>query len=235
MNDLIFVAVESILVGTVRHVGEPPFTSAISKRPVNMPIRVTFNGLEGDEQADRKHHGGPEKALHHYPREHYTYWQESISAAPIFNFPGAFGENLSTRGLTERDVCIGDVFTLGTALIQISQVRQPCWKLNRRFALNNMARLVQESGHTGWYFRVLREGCVQAGDTLLLTQRFHPGWPLSRLNRTLYCRTHIANQLAELAALTSLSPGMRKLFFHRLASAKTEGWTERLEGPNRPE
>lgn len=234
MNELISVAVESILVGTVKRIGEPPFTSAISKHPVNTPIRVTFNGLEGDEQADRKHHGGPEKALHLYPREHYTHWQQ-LSAALKFNVPGAFGENLSTRGLTERDVCIGDVFALGTALIQVSQVRQPCWKLNRRFAIKHMARLVQESGYTGWYFRVLREGCVQAGDLLLPTQRLHPGWPLSRLNQALYFRTHVADHLAELAALASLSPGMRKLFFHRLARAETEVWTERLEGPQHTE
>ena len=106
--------------------------SAIAKAPLAGPVKIGFLGLEGDEQADRRVHGGPDKALHHYPHDHYARWREGRDGEPLLAAPGAFGENVATLGLTEEQVCIGDRFRLGSALVEISQGRQPCWKQGER-------------------------------------------------------------------------------------------------------
>ncbi|STV97084.1 6-N-hydroxylaminopurine resistance protein [Klebsiella michiganensis] len=115
-------------------------------------------GLEGDEQAEKKIHGGPDRALCHYPREHYAHWARELpQQADLFCAP-AFGENLSTEGLTEKNVYIGDIFRWGEALIQVTQPRSPCFKLNYHFAVSDMAQLMQNSGKTGWLYRVVAGG-----------------------------------------------------------------------------
>src|SRR3546814_708068 len=146
------------LVGRIAPLGRAGVASGIFKRPVDRAVQVTRTGLAGDEQGDRKHHGGPEKALHHYAFEHYPAWRAELPAlAPCLAGEGAFGENISTDGLTEADVCIGDVFRFGTSLVEVSQARQPCWRLNERFGDATMARRVQDTGRTGWYYRVRSE------------------------------------------------------------------------------
>lgn len=152
-----------LLVGGVKPLGKRGAPSGIVKSPVEHPVFLSRNGLEGDAQGDTGRHGGPEKAVHHYPFDHYREWQSEIGPHSLLDRPGAFGENVSTAGLTEADVAIGDIFRLGHALIQVSQGRQPCWKLNERFADARMARRVQEAGRTGWYYRVLEEGAVAPG------------------------------------------------------------------------
>ena len=116
--------------------------SGIDKRPVVGRVRATVLGLVGDAQGDLRVHGGPDKAIHHYPQEHSAHWQAVLGAHPLLHVPGAFGENLHTRGLTEADVCLGDHWRVGEALLEVSQARQPCWKLNERFARADMARQV---------------------------------------------------------------------------------------------
>ena len=136
--------------------GQP---SAIAKQPVASQY-LDYTGFDSDQQGDPVHHGGPQKAVHHYAFEHYAAWQRELKAIDgVRNLAiGGFGENLSTLGLTEANVAIGDIFTLGDAVIQVSQPRQPCWKLGVRFNLAGMARKVQASGRTGWYYRVLQPG-----------------------------------------------------------------------------
>ncbi|VEA79647.1 6-N-hydroxylaminopurine resistance protein [Salmonella enterica subsp. arizonae] len=120
--------------------------SAIAKVQVDGELMLTELGLEGDEQAEKKIHGGPDRALCHYPREHYRYWaQEFPELAERFVAP-AFGENLSTDGLTEQNVYIGDIFRWGEALIQVTQPRSPCFKLNYHFAISDMASQMQNVG-----------------------------------------------------------------------------------------
>src|SRR5690606_2996352 len=121
-------------------------------------------GHEGDEQADRAVHGGPEKAIHHYARDHYDLWRAEIGDHPLLHRPGAFGENISTTGLSEEDVCIGDRYRLGTALVEVSQGRQPCWKVDHRFGGLAISAAMVRSRRTGWYYRVIEEGAVGAGD-----------------------------------------------------------------------
>ncbi len=141
---------DALLIGAIRPLADTAHASAIGKQPVHERLWLARTGFAGDEQADRKHHGGPDKAVHHYAFDHYALWAAEIGPRDVLARPGAFGENLSTRGIAERDVCIGDVFTLGGATLQVSQSRQPCWKLNARFGFRKMSARVQQSGRTGW-------------------------------------------------------------------------------------
>lgn len=224
--------VRAVLVGKVAPLGGRDVPSGIDKRPVDGAVAITRTGLSGDEQGDRKHHGGPEKAIHHYPFDHYPAWRaEHPALASRLTQPGAFGENISTHGLTEADVCIGDVYRLGTALIQISQGRQPCWRLNERFDDPGMARRVQECGRTGWYYRVFEPGNVVAGDAMSLEERPAEGWTLERVLHVLYRDTLNADDLARLAGLSQLAGSWRDLARRQLESRAVENWSRRLETP----
>jgi MOSC domain-containing protein YiiM len=144
--------------------------------------------------------------------------------------PGGFGENVSTLGMTERNVAVGDVFRLGRALVQVSQGRQPCWKLSRRFGIVDMARRVQESGRTGWYYRVLEPGLVASGDALELVDRAAPDWSLHRLWHALYVDRLNRGELEGIVALDVLAEGWRRYAIRRLESGRVEDWSKRLEG-----
>ena len=223
------IKVLALLAGKTQPLGDTGEPSAIHKQPLSGRGQITETGLLGDEQGDRKFHGGPEKALHHYAREHYAFWREELTPAPAaLDAPGAFGENISTLGMTEADVCIGDIYTLGSALIQVSQARQPCYKLNVRFGRKQMARDVQRTGRTGWYYRVLRMGIAGAGDELVLEERLHPDWSLARLLNVFYVDTLNMDSLREIAALESLAPNWRKLARRRLENGSVENWALRL-------
>ncbi|WP_254458113.1 MOSC domain-containing protein [Xanthomonas sacchari] len=221
--------IDAVLVGRVQAFTRPGSRSAIDKRPQAGRLRIGLEGLELDEQGDRRVHGGPDKALHHYPRDHYPAWREELGAHALLDAPGAFGENLSSCGVTEADLCLGDRLRLGTALVEVSQSRQPCWKLSDRFGVAALARRVQDSGRTGWYYRVLQPGEVAAGDSLVLLERPHPQWSLARLVGLLYRREIDPAQLQEVLALP-LVPNWRTLFERRLAHRAVEDWDKRLLG-----
>lgn len=194
--------------------------SAIAKRPVNGPVAAGPLGLAGDEQADLAVHGGVDKAIHHYPRDHYPAWAADLADHPLLSMPGAFGENLSTTGLTETDVCIGDRFRIGTALVEISQGRQPCWKLDHRFGLRGVMARVVETGRSGWYYRVIEPGTIGEGDAVDLADRPHPEWTVARTFRVLIAGGHKAESraAATLAALPALAATWRARA-QKLASA----------------
>jgi MOSC domain-containing protein YiiM len=172
--------IRAVLAGTI-----VPFArgegSAIAKAPRQGPVRIGWLGLEGDEQADRVHHGGRDKALHHYPFDHYARWRQDAPDHLLLGAPGAFGENLSTEGLTEDQVCIGDRFRCGSALLEISQPRQPCWKQGHRMEWTTLPKLMVREGRSGWYFRVVEEGKVQAGNAMVLLERPLPDWTVKRV------------------------------------------------------
>lgn len=224
------IVLNEILIGSVAPLGAGSAPSGIDKRGISGRILATRTGLIGDEQGDRKNHGGPDKALHHYPFEHYSGWIADIGAREILTRPGAFGENLSTLGMTEETVAIGDVFRLGGALLQVSQGRQPCWKLNERFVVRDMALRVQRTGLTGWYYRVLEEGHISAGDAFVLVNRLSPDWTIDRARRVLYVDTMNLDELREMAALAHLPESWRKYAERRLETRRVEDWTKRLEG-----
>ena len=145
--------------------------SAIAKLQVVGELTLTEMGLSGDEQAEKSFHGGVDRALCHYPREHYAYWAQIYpEQAELFCAP-AFGENLSTSGLTEKNVFIGDIFRWGDTLLQVTQPRAPCFKLNYHFGVNDMATQMQSSGRIGWLYRVIVAGKVSAGAPLELVSR----------------------------------------------------------------
>jgi MOSC domain-containing protein YiiM len=138
--------------------------SAIVKTPVSGRAALGPLGLAGDEQADLTVHGGPDKAVCCYAVEHRARWEAELRA-PLPH--GAFGENLSTEGLTEPDMGIGDVFEAGTALVQVSQPRGPCFKLAARWGHRTLPGLMARAGISGWYFRVLEPGELGTGDSLV--------------------------------------------------------------------
>lgn len=219
--------VRNVLTGRAVAFARPGASSAIAKRARHGPVRLEADGLQGDEQGDRRVHGGPDKAVHVYAHEHYKTWIDELGPLPVLAGPGAFGENFATAGVLEGDVCLGDELRAGSAVLQVSQARQPCWKLNHRFGIRDMARRVQEAGRTGWYCRVLRAGEVTAGDSLELVARPFPDWPLARLLEFLYCRR--AEDSAEvLAAGLPLVPSWQRLFEQRLAMNRIEDWRPRL-------
>jgi MOSC domain-containing protein YiiM len=187
--------------------------SAIAKVPVTGPVRVTRLGIVGDEQADRAVHGGPDKAIHHYPHEHYGWWRGVLREQDLLEAPGAFGENVTSKGSSEADVCIGDRWRLGTALVEISQGRQPCWKLDHRFdGAAVMARMVK-SRRSGWYYRVIEEGEVAAGQPLELIDRPFADWSVARVFGLLIAGDHKRDRagLEGLAQVTALAePWIRR-------------------------
>jgi MOSC domain-containing protein YiiM len=229
--------ITSVLTGRVKPLGSRCTPSGIDKSPVKGPLAFGEFGLLGDEQGDLRLHGGVEKAIHHYPFDHYNYWTEvpvgdgTDYDGPVLKEAGAFGENISTVGLTEQEVCLGDIFQLGTGVVQISQGRQPCWKLNERFVDASMARQVQETGRTGWYYRVLEDGVVGAGDFLCLKERLAPEWTLGRVTNLLYVDVKNFTALNELLGLSFLAPNWRRLAERRIAKGDVEDWGARLDGP----
>lgn len=182
-------------------------------QPQTEQLWLGYEGFRGDEQADRRHHGGSEKAVCVYATEHYPFWQEKLPLVGLSY--GAFGENLTTTGLTESSVCIGDVFSLGEARVQISQPRQPCWKLARRWRVKDLAAQVEQTGRTGFYFRVLQHGHVQAGDALTLLERTFPQWPVSICNEIMHHRKADAAAAKELAQCPLLSASWKDALWAR--------------------
>lgn len=206
----------SLRLGDIAPLGAESLPSAIDKRPVSGRVALSALGLAGDNQADRVHHGGPDKALHVYPAEHYLAWREQFPAqADLFGI-GGFGENLATHGLREDNVCLGDIFRLGDARVQVSQGRSPCRKLNLRFARPDMPEQVLASGRTGWYFRVIETGTVGPGDDLTLVERHDPAWPIDRLVRALFGATPDPAALRELAGHPRLAANWRERAARRL-------------------
>lgn len=152
-----------IFLGGIRPLPPDNGPTGIFKHPVEMPVWLGKEGLAGDAQADRRVHGGPEKALHQYPVSHYARLAAAFPDARPLLVPGALGENLSVPGWDEANIAIGDVFRLGDAKVQVSQPRSPCWKIDNRFGADGMAQFIAAQRITGWYFRVLEEGTVESG------------------------------------------------------------------------
>lgn len=234
MNAFIPCRVSTVLTGktqTYRKKGDC-FDSAIAKTVITNPVEVSVLGLVGDEQADQRYHGGVDKAIHHYALEHYQLWQQEVTSPEgltALSEPGAFGENISTMGITEVDICFGDQLQIGSCTVEVSQSRQPCWKLNQRFATEQMALRVQETGRTGWYYRVLKAGVIQAGDAISLLHRPYPEWSLARVNAVIFSEQI---NLAELEAFIQLplTPSWQKMIEQRIHSGQVEDMHSRLYG-----
>lgn len=144
-------------------------STGIFKEPVAGPVVLRELNLEGDRQADLTVHGGPDKAVYVYPSEHYAYWRPQF---PEMDLPwGMFGENLTTEGLAEEQVLIGQRFQIGSAELMVTEPRLPCYKLGLKFGRPDIIKRFLASRRTGFYFRVIREGTVKAGDTIEVIRR----------------------------------------------------------------
>lgn len=196
------------------------WVSAIDKAALTGPVQVTWENLAGDEQADRRHHGGVDKAVFVYPADHYPAWRGELSLPWVG--PGAFGENLAVEGLTEDDVCLGDVWDVGEVRLQVSQPRRPCWKPARRWGVDDLVQRIRASGRTGWYLRVLTRGFLQAGDEIVLRERPYPQWPLTRVDRTMHAPADDPATARELAVCPALPDRWREEIARRLDRAGAE-------------
>lgn len=230
--------IATLLTGRARMIGTPgtlEVLSGIGKQARQGALWLALDGLEGDEQGDRVYHGGPEKALHHYAFEHYPHWRARYPDSPVPWLAGAFGENVSTVGMSEREVHVGDVFRVGETLVQVSQGRQPCFRVNLRFGRPDAALALQTSGRTGWYYRVLREGWLAVGDAFELVDRPCPEWPLARAIAAMFPidaqAPGLRDEWEKAARLAPLAERWRMTFERRLASGRIEDWSLRLNGP----
>ncbi|MDN2582025.1 MOSC domain-containing protein [Aquibium sp. ELW1220] len=220
--------IDALFIGTVeeRWPGRPP--SAIGKRRTSERLEIGPTGFPRDAQADLAVHGGREKAIHHYPGDHYAAWRAELGRDDLV--AGGFGENVSTVGLTEETLCIGDVLSFGGATVQVSQGRQPCWKLAAHTAEERMAYLFQKTGRTGWYYRVLEPGHVAEGDTIRLVERPRPGWTVKRVTLARLSRRVEPADAAFLADMPELYAGWREAFAAMALGKAGEDTAARLKG-----
>jgi MOSC domain-containing protein YiiM len=187
-------------------VGKPAVVNgvrtAFGKRAVPWTVHLGRLNLDGDSQADRRYHGGPDMAVLAYSADHYRLWRSEL-AWPDLPL-GAFGENLSVSGATEETVCIGDLWvTAESAVLQVASPRKPCRKISGYWGRSDLLQRVHESGRIGWYLRVIAEGSVEAGARISLLERPHPEWPIRRAFSAALARNRgEARALSEVAALS---------------------------------
>lgn len=160
---------------------EKTWTTAFFKEALSGPQTVDTLGIEGDQQAEKRFHGGPEMALLGYSAEHYPTWTRETGLKEMG--PGGFGENLTLSGLDETTVCIGDTYEIGGITVQVSQPRGPCSKIEKRWNCDGLVKMVSERGWTGWYMRVLKPGQVEAGQEVRLVERPYPQLTVSLANQ----------------------------------------------------
>ncbi|PWU69812.1 MOSC domain-containing protein [Gracilibacillus dipsosauri] len=231
--------IRKLLTGKVKKLGSPEakdkmdreWESAIFKQSVEGRKWLSKTGLAGDEVADTKNHGGLEKAIFAYSTHHYDYWRKEQGIEKIGI--GAMGENLAVESLDEQRVCIGDTYRFGEAVIQVAQPRRPCWKPARRYRIMDFALQIQETGRTGWYFRVLEEGYVQAEQELILLERPYPKWTIAQCNEVMYRKKDDLALVEELASCPFLAESWKETLSKRLKGKKTSSSDKRVFGPNK--
>ncbi|MBI5100843.1 MAG: MOSC domain-containing protein [Nitrospirae bacterium] len=183
--------------------------TGICKQPVAGPLRLGKTCFDGDGVGDLRYHGGSDKAVCVYSLDHYQYWEDTLGIRmPV----AAFGENLTISDLKEDDICIGDIFKLGTALVQVSQPRQPCATLAARYGRADMVKRVVDSGRTGFYFRVLEEGVVEKGAGLSIKKRDPLGITVSFANNTYHHNRKDCSAIEKVLAVSAFSSSWRKSF-----------------------
>ncbi len=210
---MIGTTIDALLVGKPAPFRADGAVSSIGTRlPVDRPAPLGPLGFEGDRVGDPTVHGGTDKAVHFYPGEHYPLWRADIAKAGIEPHPhlarlGGFGENISAMSMTEDAVQIGDRFRIGAALVEVSQGRQPCWKIDHHFGLKGMTVGVIRTGRSGYYFRVIEEGLVGPDDRIEQTARAAHGWTVERTFFMLIGGYHrLEGSAAALQELADLEP-----------------------------
>lgn len=218
-----------VYIGQVKqHYG---FDSAIDKEAVGDRIYLSELGLAEDATADKEYHGGLERALHHYPAEHYLFWQHVFSPRsnnkPQFKAPG-MGENISTTGMTEDNVCIGDQYQWGEAVIEVSQPRLPCNNLNIRWDTKDISVQMQAQSRCGWLYRVIKPGMVSHNDALILLKRLESPTTVKQVCELFFSEPLNKVNLTTLINMPALTPIWGETASKRLATNTVENWNFRL-------
>jgi len=173
-------SIEGIYIGQPKPIGPDDTPTGIFKEPVDSCF-LSKTGLEGDMQVDRRVHGGPEKALYHFPADNYSILKQAFGHLESEFVPGSIGENISSTGIDDQQVHIGDILKIGEALVQVSQPRRPCWKVNHRFGNGHMAPVLMSQAISGWYYRVIEEGQLKVGDSFELQERLEGSVPVAEV------------------------------------------------------
>ena len=200
----------SVQTGRTAPLGPDEVPSAFVKTARQGPVAVMRLGLDGDEQADLSVHGGAEKAVYAYAAQHYPQWAQQFPELAAHFTGGAMGENLTVSGLEESAICVGDVHQAGSALLQVCQPRQPCFKFALRHNNKFLPKAMVKNGFAGWYYRVLRVGQLQAGDALTLHARPNPDFPFTRLIQIVYHGKATKDEIRRMAELEGLASQWRE-------------------------
>lgn len=191
---------------------DQPWRTGFYKSPVDGPVWLGGTNLAGDGQANLRVHGGPDKAVLGYAERHYAVWREELG---MLDLPfGAFAENFTITELDESTVCLGDIYAIGGARVEVSQPRQPCTNITHRWRLPGLTQRVEATGRHGWYMRVLAEGEVEAGDALSLLERLYPEWTIARASAAMRRRVTDPDEASLLAAVPVLSEAWRRTLSH---------------------
>ncbi len=202
---------QSVQIGTPHHYGtegakdilQRPFDTSFVRTPDTQPRWLYITHLEGNEQADKKHHGTPNQAVLLYAASHYPVWQAELGQQEIG--PGGFGENFTVAGLSEETACIGDIYALGEARIQVTGPRYPCTKIEKRWCSAGLTNWVAATGRTGWYCRVLQEGLIEQDMPIMLVDRPYPQFTVALVNDFGHSRNDDVALAHELAACPLLA------------------------------
>lgn len=215
--------------------------TAIDKQPVQGALYLSPEGLAGDECGDKIHHGGVERALHQYPAEHYAYWQrkypgnseENIAEIKLEQVSwqaGGMGENLSSLGMTEETVCLGDRYQWGEAIIEVSQPRSPCFQLNKRWGVENFSVDMQDVSRCGWLYRVIKPGMVSVAEPLQLINQVDNVMTIKAVCDVYFNDPLNKEGLLQLKQQSRLSATWMDKVVHRLETNGVESWNFRLFG-----
>lgn len=196
--------------------GGRSYSTGIDKAAVSGPVALKRLNLAGDGQGDRENHGGEYQAVYCYPHEHYAYWANQL-ARDNFAF-GQFGENFTTRGLLEDEVCVGDTFRIGDAVVQVTQPRVPCYKLANKLGIRGFDKTFLRANRSGFYVRVLAEGDVEGGDSIALISRDKVAMSVADVNAALYLDKQ-PSEAKRALQIEALSPGWKRSFEKLLAKA----------------
>ncbi|MFM2130069.1 MAG: hypothetical protein RL477_1615 [Pseudomonadota bacterium] len=205
------------------------YPTAIFKEPVPGRVRVRRLNIDGDSQGNPKNHGGPDMAVYAFGHENYAFWEAELSRKLSF---GAFGENLTVTGMDEADICVGDVFSIGSADFQVTEPRTPCHKLAMKFEDDDLPRRFAQTGHVGFYFRVLTEGEIGAGDAIVCESRDPARLSIAEVLALWFDKGASEAALARAVAVAALSATWRARFEERLkalVAAASAGDGDRLE------
>ncbi|MEZ0121895.1 MAG: MOSC domain-containing protein [Candidatus Reddybacter sp.] len=183
--------------------------TGIYKQPVSR-VDVDELGIQGDVQVDKRYHGGPNKALHQYSLPSYRRIIAAYAELDGVAVPGSIGENITIADMSEATVCIGDIYRLGTVLVQVSEPRRPCWKINAVFKQIDLTEFIAREGITGWYYRVLEAGEMILGDAAELAERPNPKVSIEHFNTILNCAQSSRADLAALIECTGLATYLRE-------------------------